>query len=83
MRRLDSGEARVEALERKSQSLVVEPERVQQSRVEIAHTHFVDDGAVTDLVGFPMVDAAFYSAAGEPGGEGVGVVIATGLRPFL
>ena len=39
------------------------------------------DGLVADLVGLAVVDAALDAAAGQPGGEGVRVVVAAGCRP--
>ena len=40
------------------------------------------DGLVADLVGLAVVDAPLDAAAGQPGGEGVRVVVAAGA-PFL
>ena len=42
-----------------------------------------DRGFEADLVGLAVMVAAFHSPAGKPGGKGVRIVIAAGLRRFL
>ena len=58
---------------------VVEAEQVQDGGVQVVDADAIDGGLVADLVGLAVVDAALDAAAGEPGREGVRVVVAARL----
>lgn len=66
----------VAALESRGELGVIEAELVEDGRVEVMDVDFVFDCVEAEVVGLAVVDTAFDAAAGEPHGEGVGVVIA-------
>ena len=57
---------------------MVDAEQVQDRGVQVVDADAVDGGLVADLVGGAVMDAALDAAAGQPGGEGVRVVVAAG-----
>lgn len=71
-------EAAVDAVFAEGESFVVEPELVEDGGVDIVDLGgvFAVGGFVAPLVAFAVRDSAFDSAAGEPVGEDVRVVVA-------
>jgi hypothetical protein len=59
------------------QTQVVEAEQVEHRGVEVVHGHGIDDGFVSDLIGFAETGATFYARAGHPGHEALRIVIAS------
>ncbi len=80
---MNVGEAAVDAVLADRELLVIDSHEVEDSGVDVVDVGFIDDGVVADLVGFTIADAAFDSAAGHPGGEAMGLVIAAGFCGFL
>ena len=65
--RLDAGELLVEPLERKRQPLVVDPEQVQDRRVQVTDVHAAVDDVPAVVVGPAVLEARLHAAAGaEP-----------------
>ena len=56
----------------------VEAELVQDGRVDVGDVMPVLDGVEAEFVGRAVGDAAFDAAAGQPGAEALGMVIAAG-----
>ena len=73
---VDVGEAEIAPLEAGGELGVIESEEVQDGGVEVVNVDFVLDGIEAQFVGFSVVESSFDAAAGEPHGEGVGMVIA-------
>src|SRR5262249_50251125 len=76
---VDVRQAEIAAVVVIGQPQVVEAEQVQNRRVQVVNRDALDGRPVPDLVGFAVVDSALHSPARHPGGEGVWVVIASGL----
>ncbi len=57
---------------------VIETEQVEEGGVEIVHVDLAVHGEVPEVVGGAPGESGFHTAAGEPGGEAAGIVIATG-----
>lgn len=74
----DVGEPLVGTLVAVGEAAVVEAEEVEESGLEVVDVDRVGGGCPADLVGFAVGGAGFAAAAGEEGGEGVGVVVAAG-----
>src|SRR6185312_16071222 len=72
----DVGEAEVAALEAVGEARVVEAEEVEDGGVEVVDVDGVFGDVEAEVVGFAEGDAGFYTAAGEPIGEAVGVMVA-------
>src|SRR4051812_17482966 len=53
----------------------VEPELMEDGCVDVGHVVAVLDGMEADLVGRAVDDAPLHAAAGQPGGEALGVVV--------
>ena len=79
----DVREAESPAVVAVRQPLVIDPEQVQDRRVQVVDVDGVDGGRVADLVGCAVTDAALDAAAGQPDGERAGIVIAAGLLAGL
>ena len=73
---VDVGEAEVSALGTVGEFGVVEAEEVKEGGVEVVDVDFVLHGVEAEFVGFAEGGTALDAAAGEPHGEGVGVVVA-------
>ena len=73
---LDVGQPHVAAGVAIGQALVVEPEQVEDRRVQIVHVHRVLDGLVAELVGLAVGDPWLDAPAGQPEGEPLVVVVA-------
>src|SRR5262249_6930000 len=74
----DVGQAEVAALVAVGQAAVVQAEQVQQRGVEVVDVDGVAGDAPADVVGGAVDVAAADAAAGQPDGEGEGVVVAAG-----
>src|SRR5688572_4415363 len=75
-RRLDAGQALVEAEVAHRESLVVEAEYLEHGRVEVADVDGVLDDVVAEVVRLAVDGAALEAAAGHPHGEAARVVVA-------
>ena len=73
---LHVGEAEVAALEAVLQAGVVEAEQVQQRRLQVVDMNPVVDHVEAEVVAGAERDAGLDAAAGQPHGEGVGVMVA-------
>ena len=62
------------------ESVVIEAEELQDSRLEVVGGHNILDRAVTDFVGGSVGHAPLDPAAREPGREALAVVVAAGGR---
>src|SRR5262245_20256962 len=62
--------------------LMVEAEKVKDSRVEVVDSDDVLHGFVTELVRGAVAEAFLHAGAGQPASETVGIVVAS-LRSFL
>src|SRR5579863_10335939 len=71
-RRLHAREFLFQALKSEVQLVVIESEQVQHRSVQIANLDRILHDFVSHFVGFPMADAGFYSATGQPYGERAG-----------
>ena len=71
------GQAKVAALETVGQLRVIEPEQVEDRRVEIMDMDGVRAGVEAEVIGFAEGQAGFYAASGQPHGEGVRVMVAS------
>ena len=74
---VDVGEAEVAAGVGVGEFFVIEAEEVEDGGVEVVDGGDIDGGAAAEFVGLAIADAAFDTGAHHPGGEGVGVVIAS------
>jgi len=72
----DAGELLIEALESERELLVVDAEAVEHRGVQVADVDGVYGDVVAEIVGLAVADARLDAAAGEPGGEALGVVVA-------
>ena len=59
------------------QALVIKPQQMKQSGVEIVHVDLVLDRLVAELVGCAIGEAGLDATASQPGREPLGIVIAT------
>jgi hypothetical protein len=66
----------------KSESFVLEPEQVENRRVEIVKRMNVLHGFLAEVVGRTVAHTRLHAGAGHPAGEAVRVVVAT-ERAFL
>ena len=73
---VDVGEAEVAAGVAEGEFFVVQAEQVEDGGVEIVHVEFVFDGLISPFVGGAVSVARPDSAAGQPNGESLRVVIA-------
>src|SRR5262245_28516416 len=64
-------------LEAIRQSLVVDPQAVEQRRVEVVNVNGLIDDVVAEVVGFAVDDARLYAAAGQPHREIARVMVAS------
>ncbi len=76
---MDVGEAVVAALEAEGEAFVVDAEEVKQGGVEVVDMDGGLDGAEAEVVGAADDLAAGDAAACEPHGEGLDVVVPSGL----
>src|SRR5207249_4911765 len=70
------GQTAVDAVVAEGQPGVVDAEQVKGGSVEVVPVGRVKSSLVRPLVAGTMSDTAFDAAAGQPGGEGRGVVVA-------
>ena len=76
---VDVREPLVAAVVGEGEAVEVEAEQVEDRGVEVGDVAAVGDGVVAEVVGRAVGLAALDSAAGEPDGEAVGVVVAAVL----
>ncbi len=62
----DSGQALIQALERKDQTIVIDSQLVQDRGVQISDVHRVFVDVVAEVVGFAVRDTTLDAAACEP-----------------
>src|SRR6186713_1291289 len=74
----DVGQPEVAAAVAEGEPRVVQAEEVQDGGVQVVDVDAVLDGLEAELVGLAVTNAPFDAAAGQPVGEGVRVVVATG-----
>ena len=72
---MDIGKAVVASLESIGELFVINPKAVQYSGVKVMHVHWIRFYIVTIIIGFPISDAWFDTAAGHPNGKAPWVVI--------
>ena len=58
---------------------MLQPEKVQQGRVEVVEMNAIDGRLVPNVVGFSVGDAAFDTPSRKPGGKAMGVVVTSRL----
>src|SRR5438045_3815314 len=73
---MNIGQPIVPAFVAVSQALVVDPEVLQQRRVEVMHAHGVFGDVVSEIIGLAMDIPGLEAAAGDPDGEALGMMIA-------
>src|SRR3954447_3951653 len=73
---VDVGQAEVAAGVAIRQTLVVEPEQVEDRGVQVVIVHLVLDRGEPELVGPAVADAPLHAAAGQPDRISLGVVVA-------
>ena len=72
---MDVGQAEVATAVAVGQTFVVQPEEVQDGRVQVVDVHLVFRGVVAVVVGGSVAEPALYAAAGHPHGEAFRVVV--------
>lgn len=72
----DAGETEVEAVDAVGEVFVVEAEGVEDGGLDVVDVDGIFDGVEAEFIGLSVGDAGFDPAAGEPHGEGLGVVVA-------
>ena len=70
-------EAEVTALELVSELRVVDPEEMQERRLEVVNMHRILHDVVAEVVGFAVHHAGLDAASGHPDAEAARVVVAT------
>ena len=76
LRRLDSGEALIQALVGEGEAVVGDAHAVEDRRVEVVQVDGVFDDVVAEVVGLAVGGAAFHAAAGHEHREAFRVVVA-------
>ena len=76
----DPGQARIETLMFKSESLVINTEVVENGGVEVIDVNRVLHDVVGEVVRFSVVDTRFESTSCNPGAEAATVVVATHIQ---
>src|SRR5947209_5661508 len=71
-----AGQLLLEAILRKEELVVMEPQQVQDRRVPVRYADAVLHGCQAEFVGGSIRGSAFDAGAGHPGTEGVLVVVA-------
>src|SRR5690606_8371442 len=74
---LGAGQALFESLKRKRQTLVIDAEKVKDRRVKIADVHRIFHDVIRKVVGLAVTDSRLHAAAGHPGREAAGMVVAS------
>src|SRR5688572_23594112 len=72
----DVGEAVVAALETVGEFCVLDAEAVEDCRLEVVDVDLVFGDVVPEVIGGAVGQTTFDSAAGEPHGEGMGMMVA-------
>jgi|SRR6188768_557187 len=65
-----------------SKVLVVKAEKVKHRCVQVVNMHGLFDGLVAKLVGGAVNVASLHASSGQPHGEAVGIVVASGALAF-
>ncbi len=76
-RSVNIGQTKVAALMSEGQSLVVDPQTVQNGRVQIVNVHRVFRHVVTEVIRLAVNDPRFDAAAGHPFGVASRMMVAT------
>ena len=76
MRFFDARQLRVEPAELVGESRVVDPQAVQDRRVQIAQVDRILDDVVAEVVGLAVFDARLHAGAGQPDGEAAAMMVA-------
>src|SRR5689334_10469692 len=69
-------EPELASLEAEGQPLVIDPEQMQDRRLEIVHVHRILHDIEREVVGLAVAESGLHPAARHPEGEGVGMMIA-------
>jgi hypothetical protein len=79
---MDVGEAELAAVVGEGELFMVEPEQVEDGGVEVVHVDRSSGHGAAEFVGFTEGESWFHAGAGEPDGEGIGIVVAAGAIFF-
>src|ERR1700722_19477851 len=77
---LHIGQSEIAALEAVGETLVVDPQTVEDGRLQIVNVHRVFDDIVGIVIGLAEGNAGLHTAAGDPYGETPAMVIAAIIR---
>src|SRR5688572_5625532 len=77
------GEAALDAVVVVGEPFVVDTKKVEDRRVEVVDFDRLLGGFPADLVGVSVGEAVLQPGSGQPGGKGLGVVVAAGARFVL
>ena len=72
---LDIGEPALEAIVFESESLVIQPEKVQNGGVEVIKRVDIFHCSLPQFIGHSVTDAGLYACSREPAGKAIRVVI--------
>ena len=73
---IDIGQANIAAAEAEGQSLVIEPEQVEDRRMQVMDLDLILHNFIAVLIGGAVDGAAFDAAAGQPATESIRIVVA-------
>ena len=79
---LNTGQAVIQALVRKGETLVVDSQLMKHRRVEVANVDWIFGDVVAEVIGLTVADTALDAAAGHPSGETTRVMVATVVVPI-
>ncbi|MFM1944913.1 MAG: hypothetical protein RI897_3895 [Verrucomicrobiota bacterium] len=79
----DAGEFHIEALVSVGEALVIDTEEVEHGGVEVTDVDDIFDGVIAEFIGSAVGGAGLDTAAGEPHGEALDVVVASFAAFFL
>ncbi len=74
---MDVSQAEAAAVEGKGQLFVIKPHEMEDGGVEVVHVDGPLHHLAPEFVGFTEGESWFHAGAGEPDGEGIGIVVAT------
>ncbi len=79
--RLDAGKALVQALVAEREPAMIEPQQLQDGRMEVADVHWVLGNVVRELVGLTVARPALRASSSHPQGEAARVMVTLGKNP--
>ena len=79
---LNSGEALIQALVRKAETLVVDSQLMKHRRVEVANVDWIFGDVVAEVIGFTVADTTLDTATSHPGRETTRVMVAAVVVPI-